>query len=58
MAKAVSTKKKYKHIECVNCRPVLHKFLSNTREPILGECEYNEYMFLLREDTDCPYFKR
>lgn len=58
MAKKVSTSGKYIHKDCKNCKEVLHEFLSIKGYPIMGECEFCETRFLLREGTDCEYFKR
>lgn len=45
------------HRECVHCRVIDNEFLSNEGMPILGECEFFKFRFLLNELTDCEKWK-
>ena len=52
MAKATNM-----HKDCKHCTEVATEFLSLKGLPIMGECEFTEHRFLLREATDCKSFK-
>lgn len=57
MAKRVYTKAANMHKDCKHCTEVATEFLSLKGLPIMGECEFAEHRFLLREATDCKNFK-
>ena len=58
MAKKAYIKKDNIHQQCVFCKEVTNEYLSIQGFPIMGECEYLEYRFLLREFTDCDKYKK
>lgn len=58
MAKKKSTEViRQAHSRCIHCSAVKDEFLSNSGTPILGECLFSKYRFLLHELTDCKNFK-
>lgn len=60
MAKKKSTAEVVKnaHEDCIHCSAITDRHLNNTGKPILGECLYSEYLFLLREKVICEKFKK
>lgn len=57
MAKKQFTKGTNMHNDCKWCKEVRTEFLSLNGLPIMGECEYSEHRFLLKEITNCKKFK-
>lgn len=47
-----------RHKDCRHCRPYTKDFLQvGTHDPVLGACEYEEYLFPLNEKTNCQYYR-
>ena len=55
--KSIENEEKQKHKHCIHCSEVKDEFLSNDGMPILGECLYRQYRFLLTELVKCKDFK-
>lgn len=56
--KSIEKEEKQKHKHCIHCSEVKDEFLSNNGMPILGECLYRQFRFLLNEEVFCDYFRK
>lgn len=46
------------HKDCIFCIMETKRFLTLLGEPILGRCQYENNLFLLRENKKCQYAKK